>query len=62
MITFVMIGIMALLGFLCVSHSIPGIVEPRNTPRTTRHRARTMQRARRRQLRRETGLESTFSG
>jgi hypothetical protein len=42
MVALVMIGVLALLGFLCVSHAIPGIAHPRPRAvvRSRRERAR----------------------
>jgi len=40
MVALVMIAILALLGFLCVSHAIPGIAQPPPNPRLRPRRDR----------------------
>lgn len=39
MVALLMLGILALLGFLCISHTIPGIARPESTPVRRRRRA-----------------------
>jgi len=45
MVAFLMMGILALLGFLCISPAIPGIARSESTP-TRRKRRATAQRPR----------------
>ena len=44
MVAFLMMGVLALLGFLCISHTIPGIVQshPVPTPRKRRDAAQRL--------------------